>query len=156
MGIRRLIPRLPKAKSRGQSLVEFAMVLPVLVIMIFGIIDFGMGLRSYIALTNATREGARFAAVGNDAGAFPADCDGSSNTTIIGRVCTAANGLNLDNIDSVSVSYPSGVGPGNSVIVEAQYTYTYFTPIGDMIDFVSGGSLPETLTLSSSTDMRQE
>lgn len=132
------------------------MVLPVLVILIFGIIDFGMGLRSYIALTNATREGARFAAVGNDAGAFPGDCDGSSNTTTIGRVCTAANGLNLSNVTDVSVSYPSGVGPGNSVVVSADYTYTFFTPIGAIIDFVSGGSFPETITLSSSTDMRLE
>lgn len=132
------------------------MVFPVLVILIFGIIDFGMGLRSYIALTNATREGARYGVVGNDAGAFPGDCDGSSNTTIVGRVCTSANGLNLDNLVDISVSFPDGVGPGNSLIVTADYTYTYFTPLGNMIDFVSGGAFPETLTLSSSTDMRQE
>jgi len=132
------------------------MVLPVLVILIFGIIDFGMGLRSYVALTNATREGARFAAVGNDAGAFPGDCDGTSNTTTIGRVCTAANGLDLDALSSVSVSYPNGEAPGNSVIVSADYTYTFFTPLGDMVNFISAGSFDETLPLSSSTDMRLE
>ena len=132
------------------------MVLPLLVILIFGIIDFGMGLRSYISLTNATREGARFAAVGNVAGAYPADCDGVTNTTIIGRVCVAIDGLDLTALNDVSVTYPDGQAPGNSVVVAAQYTYTFITPLGDIVSFISGGSFNDTLTLNTSTDMRQE
>jgi len=147
--------RIQKA-SKGQSLVEFAMVLPLLVILIFGIIDFGMGLRSYISLTNATREGARFAAVGNVAGAYPVDCDGATNTTVIGRVCVAIDGLDLTALDDVSVTYPDGQAPGNSVVVAAQYTYTFITPLGDIVSFISGGSFNDTLTLNTSTDMRQE
>jgi Flp pilus assembly protein TadG len=142
--------------SKGQSLVEFAMVLPLLVILIFGIIDFGMGLRSYISLTNATREGARFAAVGNVAGAYPANCDGTTNTTVIGRVCVAINGLDLAAVDDVSVTYPDGQAPGNSVIVAAQYTYTFITPLGAIVSRISGGSFDDSLTLSTSTDMRLE
>ena len=142
--------------SKGQSLVEFAMVLPLLVILIFGIIDFGMGLRSYISLTNATREGARFAAVGNLAGAYPADCDGATNTTVIGRVCVAIEGLDLSALNDVSVTYPDGQAPGNSIVVSAQYTYTFITPLGDIVSFISGGSFDDTLTLNTSTDMRQE
>ena len=53
-----------RRSQRGQSLVEFALVLPILLILVLGIVDFGMGLRAYVTLTNATREGARFAAVG--------------------------------------------------------------------------------------------
>ena len=147
--------RIQKA-SKGQSLVEFAMVLPLLVILIFGIIDFGMGLRSYISLTNATREGARFAAVGNVAGAYPANCDGATNTTVIGRVCVAIDGLDLTALDDVSVTYPDGQAPGNSVVVAAQYTYTFITPLGDIVSFISGGSFNDTLTLNTSTDMRLE
>ena len=147
--------RIQKA-SKGQSLVEFAMVLPLLVILIFGIIDFGMGLRSYISLTNATREGARFAAVGNVAGAYPVDCDGATNTTVIGRVCVAIDGLDLTALDDVSVTYPDGQAPGNSVVVAAQYTYTFITPLGDIVSFISGGSFNDTLTLNTSTDMRLE
>lgn len=141
---------------RGQSLVEFSLVLPVLLIMVFGIIDFGLGLRSYISLTNATREGARFAAVGNPAGSFPSQCDGTTTTTVIGRTCVAVEGLNRSNITSVTVTYPDGQGPGNSVIVSADYTYQYITPLGDIIHFFSGGTLTETLPLSTSTDMRLE
>ncbi len=142
--------------ERAQSLVEFALVLPILLIMVFGIIDFGMGIRSYISLTNATREGARFAAVGNIAGAYPTDCDGANNTTVIGRVCVAIEGLDLSQVQQVSVTYPDGEAPGNSVVVAADYTYEYVTPLGDFINFFSGGSFPDSLALSTSTDMRLE
>jgi Flp pilus assembly protein TadG len=127
-----------------------------MLIIVFGIIDFGWGLRSYISLTNATREGARFAAVGNPAGSFPSECDGATGTTVIGRTCIAVEGLNLSNITDVAVAYPDGQEPGNSVVVSADYTYEYITPLGDFINFFSGGTLTETLSLSTSTDMRLE
>ena len=154
--LKKATPRRLVRGGRGQSLVEFALVLPVLLIMIFGIIDFGMGLRSYISLTNATREGARFAAVGNPAGSYPADCDGVSSDDVVGRVCVAMEGLQLADLNSVSVTYPNGTSPGNSVVVAADYTYNYITPLGDIVDFFSGGSFPDTLTLSTSADMRLE
>ena len=54
----------PKGRSeRGQSLVEFALVLPIFLVLVLGIIDFGLGLKSWITITNAAREGARYAAV---------------------------------------------------------------------------------------------
>jgi Flp pilus assembly protein TadG len=128
----------------------------MLLIIVFGIVDFGLGLRSYISLTNATREGARFAAVGNPAGSFPSECNGTTTTTVIGRTCVAVEGLDRSNITSLTVTYPNGQGPGNSVIVAANYTYHYVTPLGDFIHFFSGGTLTETLPLSTSTDMRLE
>ena len=141
--------------GRGQSLVEFVLVLPIFLILIFAVIDFGMGLRSYISLTNATREGARFAAVGNLAGAYPADC-GVTDTTVVGRVCIGMEGLNLANLQSVSVGYPDGQLPGNDVSVSAEYTYEYITPLGDLMSFLSAGAFPDTLNLQTSTDMRLE
>ena len=139
----------------GQSLVEFVMVLPIFLILIFAVIDFGMGLRSYISLTNATREGARFAAVGNAAGTYPDDC-GVTDTTVVGRVCIVMEGLNLANLQTVTVTYPDGQQPGNDVSVSAQYTYEYITPLGDMMNFISAGSFPDALMLQTSTDMRLE
>ena len=127
----------------------------ILLLLIFAVIDFGMGLRSYVSLTNATREGARFAAVGNAAGAFPADC-GGNDTTVVGRVCIGMEGLNLANVQTVTVTYPDGQMPGNDVSVTAEYTYEYITPLGDMMNFISAGSFPDALTLQTSTDMRLE
>jgi len=140
--------------GRGQSLVEFALILPVLVILILGIVDFGMGLRSYISLTNATREGARFAAIGSTAGAYPTDCDGTINTSVIGRVCVALEGLQLSNVQNVTVAYPNGQMPGESVVVSTHYHYQYITPLPDFVDFFSAGSLPEYINMDASTDMR--
>jgi Flp pilus assembly protein TadG len=50
-------------KERGQTFVEFALALPVLIVLLFGIIQFGIAFHSYITLTDATRAGARKAAV---------------------------------------------------------------------------------------------
>ena len=51
-------------KRRGQALVEFALVLPILAILLFGVIQFGIVFNHYITLTDAVRAGARKGAVG--------------------------------------------------------------------------------------------
>jgi Flp pilus assembly protein TadG len=45
--------------SKGQSLVEFALLLPILVLIIFGVLELGRAFFAFIAITNAAREGAR-------------------------------------------------------------------------------------------------
>ena len=52
-----------KRRERGQSLVETAVVFPILLLLLAAIIDFGRAFDTYIVLTNAAREGARFGAV---------------------------------------------------------------------------------------------
>jgi Flp pilus assembly protein TadG len=49
--------------QRGQTMTELALVLPVLVLLLFGIIQFGVTFNQYITLTDAVRAGARKAAV---------------------------------------------------------------------------------------------
>ena len=51
-------------KENGASAVEFAIILPILVILVFGIFEFGIAYNNWIALTHAAREGARLTAVG--------------------------------------------------------------------------------------------
>ena len=142
------------SSTRGQSLMEISLLLPVLLIIVFGIIDFGLGMRSYISLSNGVREGARFAALGNPAGE-PSDCDGITNTTVYGALCAATDGLDLDELEP-DVTYPDGYASGNSVVVSADYSHNFVTPLGDLIGFVSGGSFPTAIELHSSTDMRIE
>ena len=147
-------------RQRAQSLVELALILPTFLILTLGIIDFGMGLRAYISVSAATREGARYAAVGNPAGTFVSggtgECDGSTSTTTVGKVCSTLDGLGLANISGVSVTYPDGNTPGNSVRVQTQYQYHYITPLRRVVNFVSAGALPGYLTIGSATDMRLE
>lgn len=66
----RLAAQLARGRLRaesGQSVVEFSLLLPVLALILFGIIQFGLLFYTYIDLTSATREGARKAAVSRTA-----------------------------------------------------------------------------------------
>ena len=56
--------------ERGTSLVEFALILPVVVLFVFGIIDFGWAFSQQLALKHAAREGVRAAVVNNGAAAL--------------------------------------------------------------------------------------
>jgi Flp pilus assembly protein TadG len=53
-----------REKVKGQSMVELALVLPILLILFLGLIELGMALRAYLVLVNANREAARFAGRG--------------------------------------------------------------------------------------------
>lgn len=53
-----------KGGSRGQAMVETALVLPIIILLLMAIIDFGLLFNNFIVLSNASREGARQAAVG--------------------------------------------------------------------------------------------
>lgn len=50
--------------EKGTSAIEFALVLPIFVSIVFGIFQFGIAFNNWIAITHAAREGARLAAVG--------------------------------------------------------------------------------------------
>ena len=68
-----------KARKNAQGMVEFALVLPVLLLVLFGIIEFGRLLFIYVTTTSASREAARYGtAVGGNANDLPRyrDCDG--------------------------------------------------------------------------------
>jgi hypothetical protein len=87
--------RLPKAgkrhRSRGQSVVEFAMIAPVLVFLLLITLDFGRLFMSYITLTNTTRVAANYAAT--NPGAFT----GTPNTTIYDAIVARESaGLNCE------------------------------------------------------------
>lgn len=153
--------RTVRGREEGQSLTEFALILPIFLILVFGIIDFGMGLRAYITVAQATREGARYGIVGNQAGSFPADCNGSTQNSIVGKVCTTMDGLNLANVQTVETTCPTTsstppCNPGDPVRVRAEYRYQYITPVRAIVNVLSGGAMPSYITVTSTTTMRQE
>ena len=53
-------------RTRGQSLVEFALILPILLILMLGILDFGRAIYAYNSVSNGARSGARVAIVNQD------------------------------------------------------------------------------------------
>ena len=126
-------------------MVEFALLLPLFLIVLFLIVDFGVGINRWVIVTNATREGARLGAVCDDV--TGPSCD------IEGRVALTSNGL-LDAAD-VSVRYVGdGDGKaerGESVVVESDYEYKMITPLRAFMDITF-----DSLTFHSCTDMRLE
>jgi len=137
-------------RERAQSLVEFGMILPVLLIMAFGVIDFGMGLHSWITLTNATREGARLAAV-HAASSGDTDCNPLPAVgTIERRICDTGANLNADNMTiTVTNADPAGTESGEPVTVTVNYEYDLVTPFAALMQIPS-------LTMSSTVEMRLE
>ena len=147
MSLRHRRKRARRRGERGQSLVEFSLVSLFFFILVFGIIDFGFGLHSWITVTNAAREGARY-------GAVQAPSSGSSDCnplpaegTIERKLCDVAANLDPDKI-SITVTNAQG-DAGDPIIVEVGYEYDLITPLTGFLHTPS-------LTLASSTEMRLE
>lgn len=123
-------PSTGRHRSRGQAMVEFALVFPLFILLLAGMIDFGMGLYSYMTIINAARDGARLGATACSAG----PCTGS----VTARVTAAASGLNPTvsvvcvNAAGATVSCsanPVAADRGGSVTVTASYTYQMIWPL---------------------------
>ncbi len=125
-------------RESGQSLVECAMVLPLLLVILFAIIDFGRIYQSNVSLTNAVREGARLGSVGATTGEIQA------------RVADTASGLT-----PVTVVTPAAK-PGESVVVDSTATVQLITPLGAMLNLIGGGSMSNAFGLKAKADMRLE
>ena len=123
-------------------MVEFVLVLPIFLLLVFSIIDFGMGFHAWLTVTNSAREGARLGAVRG------------SSAQVTQRVRDTADTLDQSAL-TVSVANAQG-DPGESVVVDVDYDYTLVTPLDNILGMISGGSVGPTLTFHSSADMRLE
>ena len=123
-------------------MVEFVLVLPIFLLLVFAIIDFGMGFHAWLTVTNSAREGARLGSVR------------ASQAQIVQRVQDTADSLDPSNL-SVTVTNAQG-SPGQSVVVDVDYEYTLITPLSNIMGLVGGSSVGPTLTFSSTADMRLE
>lgn len=77
--------------KKGQSIVETALVLPIILLVVFGIIDFGRIFNAQIILSNSAREGSRYAALGKTDAEITIAVD--SMCTTLGAVTTNINPL---------------------------------------------------------------
>ena len=141
-------PSARRHRSRGQSMVEFALVFPLFILLLAGMIDFGVGLYSYMTLVNATREGARLGSTNCTALACTdavrarvAAASGGLNPSPITVTCTkaAGGGIACAKNTTIPPAAQNGVKNGDSVTVTAQYTYHMIWPLayGTPITFES-------------------
>jgi Flp pilus assembly protein TadG len=133
--------------ERGQNILEFALIAPIFLSLVFGIVDFGLGLRAWISITNAAREGARV-------GAIRGDCD-----AIKQQVIDTSGGLvDPGTVDDQVTIDPAGCDgtAGDSVTVTVSYEYDPITPLGGLLSIFGGGGLAGSFNIESTSDMRVE
>ncbi|MGD0376165.1 MAG: TadE/TadG family type IV pilus assembly protein [Streptosporangiaceae bacterium] len=121
------------ARDRGAAAVEFALLLPVLLLLVFGIIDFGRALNAQITLTQAAREGARLAALGQP--------------DVVSRTQAAATGLSP--VAVTVTACPAGAGPGADAVVSTSYLFSFVTPVGAIAGMFGGGGFGAPITLTA-------
>jgi Flp pilus assembly protein TadG len=111
-----------RRRDRGQALVEFALVLPVITLIVFGFIDVGRFVFSYTTLTNAARQAARVAAVNQvDPVNGPFECRSNTPVTDVNdphwtfRGCAMTAGATIGiAAGDVTVSYTAPPGSSTS------------------------------------------
>src|SRR6266567_7565664 len=128
------------SRDRGSVAVEFALLLPVLLLLIFGIIDFGRAINAQITLTQAAREGARLASLGY------------STSAVTPRAQSAATGLSPVTV-TVTSSCPTGAGVGVDAVVTTSYTFSFVTPVGAFAAMFGTASFGSTIALSATGEM---
>jgi hypothetical protein len=148
------MPSLPRPASgeSGQALPEFALVLPLLLLLLFGMLDFGKAFNYWIDTTQITSEGARYAAVNRK----PDPLDASSLQLQLRAQGTTAE-LRDGGSDSlaapaeVCVEFPNTTSnPGDPVTLTMKFTYHWLPFLGSQID-----GLTDTTVISAAT-MRLE
>ncbi len=129
-------------QDRGAAAVEFALVVPFLLLLVFGMVSFGMMLSFRQTLSQAATEGARAAAVESDPGAREAEALAAVNDAMaaVNRQC-GAGGLVCD------VGAAVACGSGQCITVTLSYAYqdnpmVVSAPLADQL-------LPEQLEYSA-------
>ncbi len=125
----------------GQTLVETAMVLPILLLLLFALVDFGRGFYTWLLVTNAAREGARVAAVQ------------SPESAVQNRITEALGALDPGKLD---VTLTNVQGPrGQPVTVDLAYDFEWVTPMGAILQLLGGSAIGDPV-ITAHSSMRLE
>lgn len=107
-------------ERKGQGLVEMALVLPLLLLLLFGIIEFGRVMGAGLMVIHSARDGARYGSVG------------ASNSEIINRIQTKTAGTLYNAADPSKLSITvtrSGPSRGGDIKVSISYPVTLYIPL---------------------------
>lgn len=125
-----------KLNNKGQSIVETALILPIILLLIMGMFEFGRIFGSYLLITHTSRECARMASVGK------------SDTEIIQNAQTKSGLLNLS-VTQIVITPVGQRTTGEEVSVKIKYRITLYAPIIQSL-------LPNPFEMEANTYMRVE
>jgi Flp pilus assembly protein TadG len=136
------------SRSQGQSLAEFALVLPIFLVLFFAIFDLGSAVFTFNSLTNAAREGARLAIVNQDTASIIARAETQVSVAEINAPNVSIDFYQeaLDGTPDTS-STCAPVAVGCLAVVSFESTYRPLTPIIGNILFKNGVTFKATSIL---------
>ncbi|MFL6155346.1 MAG: TadE/TadG family type IV pilus assembly protein [Marmoricola sp.] len=137
--------------QRGAAALEFALIVPILVMVVFGIVDFGWAINRDTLVNNAAREGAREGSLNPDATAIATVVRNSlSGVEAVGttpsKITVTVTCRKPD--DTPCTNFANDAVSGGTVIVTVALNHSWITPVGST--FGSG------LVLRKSVEMRIE
>lgn len=124
-------------EKKGQALVEFAIILPIVLLLVMGILEFGLIMNSYLSIEHASREGARAGSVGG------------SDVDIQNAVNSVLTDHDLNRLTIQTLPSESNRTRGEALTVRLLYDYHVTVPIISAI-------LNNTIELEAETTMRIE
>lgn len=124
-----------RGREKGAAAVEFALVLPILLVILMGVIDFGLYFYNDLQLTHVARDAARYLSVSDEAAANTAIDNGDDN-------------LVSASITSRAVTPAATQGGESTITLTAQYSF--LTPLPRLV------GLGSTLDINASVVMRRE
>lgn len=123
--------------ERGASLVEFALVAPLLFLLIFGIIEFGWGFSQYLDTRHGAREGARLAAVNYADPANPVPSKGAAQSgEIVAELCDRMGGNAMGARVVLGFASPGATSQGDRAFIEVKAELDTLT---GFLDFALAG-----------------
>ena len=126
----------------GQAMVEFALILPIFLLILCGIIDFGWLFYNQLSLNKACREGARYAVVNT--------AEGNGTQAIINHIENATTTVFANDGVRVDVEYTTPSDPtAGDVTVSMEADISFFTPVLSTV-------LGEERTITSTVVMKVE
>jgi Flp pilus assembly protein TadG len=164
------VKRRPSRERSGQSLLEFAFVLPMLLVLIINVVNFGGMFYAFIAVSNGARAGADYLIMGNSTLGAPSAPAATAVTNLVRQELDT-----LPNRDSLVVVTcmnnnglltPAGCGGGTlvadpeapffvSTLVDVTYTYEPFLPLWD-VPVLGWHTTVPALTIHRTAIMRME
>lgn len=131
-----------RRRTKGQSLVEMALLLPLMLVVLFGIIDFGWYIYNYATIYMATRDGAEKASQ-----VPPVNPQNASDVCTYNVLLEIQNNavlipdLTTHNPSYVTISYPVKRALGEQVEVRVNYTVQPLTPLWNLMRFGNQGRI---------------
>ena len=133
-------------RQKGQALIEFALVLPVLLVILLGIVEFGLILYNQHVITNASREGARYGIVVHAPRRTVGEIEVVVDAYCGENLVTFGAGSPITNVEPESGS-TSGSLFGEDLTVEVAFHYDFLVLPNFLLDLFGGMDLQAHTTM---------